>query len=94
MQPFFYYIRGLFSFVSVLTILKIHTLYFIGLQHDFRSQGSIHRTAYKFLSFITLAEDDRRKNAGITQTGQNFKMVQRNWAGSNRCWGDPGIAGG
>lgn len=69
MQRFSYYIRGLFSFVSVLTILKIHTLYFIGLQHDVRSQGSINRTAYKFLSFITLAKDDRRKNAGITQAG-------------------------
>ena len=69
MQRFFYYIRARFAFVSVLTILKIHTLYFIGLQHDFRSQGSIHRTAYKFLSFITLAEDDRRENAGIAQAG-------------------------
>ena len=69
MQSFFYYIRALFPFVSVLTILEIHTLYFIGLQHDFRSQGSINRTAYKFLSFITLAEDDRRKNARITQAG-------------------------
>lgn len=47
----------------------MHSLYFIGLQHDFRSQGSINRTAYKFLSFIALAENDRRKNAGITQAG-------------------------
>lgn len=69
MQPFFYYIRDLFGFVSVLTILNMHSLYFIGLQHDFRSQGSINRTAYKFLSFIALAENDRRKNAGITQAG-------------------------
>ena len=69
MRPFFYYIKDLFAFISVLTILKIHSLYFIGLQHDVRSQGSINRTAYKLLSFITLAEDDRRKNAAITQAG-------------------------